>query len=107
MILAEPEHPPWRPPLLPTRRSGLHITYARDRRLALRAQRTRSGFAPSLRASAIIPIPSEELWDASMLTTPAGSGLLSLPAGETEHGAPAGGRRVSFLAHGRLPATRE
>ena len=55
----------------------------RDRRLALRTQRTRSGYAPSLRAP--LPQPSEE-WEATPRDTPtpygsrSGSAALDAPA---------------------------
>jgi hypothetical protein len=47
--------------------AGLHVTYPRDRRLALRSQRTRSGYATSLPALAAAPSP--DLWEL----TPGGS----------------------------------
>lgn len=66
--------------------SGLHVTYPRDRRLALRAQRTRSGYPV---AAATLPLPSApsdgEVWEQTPGVTPHGSiapeALLAVPEG--------------------------
>ncbi|EFN59499.1 hypothetical protein CHLNCDRAFT_138130 [Chlorella variabilis] len=64
--------------------SGLHVTYPRDRRLALRSQRTRSGYAPPLPS---LPMaPSAEVWEA----TPSDSPTAAQAAGTV-------GPRVSFI----------
>ena len=58
----------------------------RDRRLALRTQRTRSGYAPSVPAALLQP--SEELWAETPRDTPTpsgsrrGSAALDAPAGQ-------------------------
>ncbi|KAL4431153.1 hypothetical protein ABPG75_006409 [Micractinium tetrahymenae] len=69
--------------------SGLHVTYPRDRRLALRSQRTRSGFAPSLPilpVPSVASMPSTDLWEAAPGESPTAA-----------HAGAAGGRpRVTF-----------
>ncbi|PSC76554.1 MFS general substrate transporter [Micractinium conductrix] len=78
--------------------TGLHVTYPRDRRLALRSQRTRSGYAPSL--ASIMPVttvPSGELWEATPGATPGATPTIGTP---TASGITIGGHRVTF-AEGR------
>ncbi|KAL4423578.1 hypothetical protein ABPG77_004618 [Micractinium sp. CCAP 211/92] len=53
--------------------SGLHVTYPRDRRLALRSQRTRSGVAPPvlvMPAPSATSMPSTDLWEATPVESP-------------------------------------
>lgn len=59
-------------PPLPCR-PGLHVTYPRDRRLALRSQRTRSGVAPAppaVPAPSVASMPSADLWEATPADSP-------------------------------------
>lgn len=58
------------------------MTYPRDRRLALRSQRTRSGFAPSLPVMPVLSatsMPSTDLWEATPVESPTGAAASSWP----------------------------
>ncbi|PRW58308.1 MFS general substrate transporter [Chlorella sorokiniana] len=81
--------------------SGLHVTYPRDRRLALRTQRTRSGYAPSLRAT--LPQPSEELWEETPRDTPTPYGSRRGSAALDGAGGGSGGAGAAGQLPGGMP----
>lgn len=76
-----------------------------DRRLAMRTQRTRSGYAPSLRAT--LPLPSEELWEATPRDTPTPSGSAALDAPTAGAATAQGGMPRSGSAGGGLASVPE
>ncbi|KAL4859340.1 Zinc finger CCCH domain-containing protein 12 [Chlorella vulgaris] len=75
--------------------SGLHVTYARDRRLALRSQRTRSGQAASLQLLPTLP-SADELWEQTSSGSPQAAPQDAYATPPAAAAAPPMGRRVSF-----------